>query len=220
MRGVYALPDTTFAVVGDRRQIWLLDLLLVAFLLMEALHGFDLSLAGRLSAIKRNVSLSGALDHPTLLLDSVEGAPFDLDLLSDQCCRRKIHALVTHLLLLATKLLLLLFFFFFATIFCFDLFIPVETAIILVAIEFPRPMFLENLPDVEPRSTLKMHNAVVCLVMHEHEHVHVTEERKLHGFLKKAFLSLAISDFSGAIALNACEHLNSSSTHFKQDVVV
>ena len=228
LRGLYALPDTAFAVVGDPRwgrQVWLLDthcllgsglkIFLVAIfewaLLIETLHSFglvhgllggrlpELPLACRISTIKRNISLGAALDRPTLL-NSVEGAPFDLDLLSDHRRRRKLLALVRDLLLLllATTTLTLLVILLWPTIFLFllirasffifvlftffsiprgILFIPVETRIVLVTIEFAGAVVLENLPDVDLRSALEVHNAVVGLVMHIHEDVHVTEER-------------------------------------------
>ena len=202
-------------------------------------------MVGRRSVIKRNVSLDAAIDRPTLL-DSVERAPCDLDLLSDHCRRRKLLALSVGCLLLPTSTILLLWhsifqnrvsIFFFAlmitllrTFFIFALMIiitvflivlgvlafrrPVEAAIVLVTIEFAGAVALEHLPDVDLRFTLKVHNTVVSLVMHVHEHVHVTEKRQLHRLLQQPFLSFAVSDFSGAIASNASKHLNPSTTHF------
>jgi hypothetical protein len=52
----------------------------------------------------------------------------------------------------------------------------VETAVVLVAIEFARAVVREHFSDVDFWFTLKVHDAIVCLVVHVQEDVHITEQ--------------------------------------------
>jgi hypothetical protein len=54
---------------------------------------------------------------------------------------------------------------------------PVESAIVLVTIEFARAVVRKHFSDVDFRFTLKMHDAIICLVVHIQEDVHITEQR-------------------------------------------